>query len=52
MKNKWIVIFILIAILLINPSKNHSVLNFIENENVKSTSIKKIDRFRLCKWYI
>lgn len=43
MKNKWIVIVILLAILVINPNKKGELLNFIGKNDVQVDNTKKID---------
>lgn len=43
MKSKFIIIMILFAILIINPTKNKDILNFIDNNDINIDNIKKID---------
>lgn len=43
MKNKWIVIIILIAIIVINPSKKGNVLSFIGKQDIGVTNVKRIN---------
>lgn len=43
MRNKWIIILILLAIIFINPSKKVDVLNFIGKNNVQLENINKVD---------
>lgn len=43
MKNKWIIVLTLLAILVINPTKNNNILNFIHKNDIKADSIEKIN---------